>query len=356
MKPLPTRKTSAVLVTLSFLACGEGPCEGSAQAADSCTFRETALTSRDGGPDGSRQEDSESKDDFLPDGCVRKTCSGFAQEHFSPLTCACEPCARTDECTDGKACLDGVGCVECTNDDTSGCKAQGKVCSSAGTNTCVECNESSDCRDPSRPVCNDHACEPCTQDSECAMRDLICVEAGTLKGQCVACTADATDELRCGEYSCNPATNSCTNHKRGSVRICEPCFADSECEANHACIPLYFGTDKELLGGYCMKLKSSGCTPPYGALPIRRASMHGAAEAEYCGIDEAVTSCAAIQRLEAASSCAGDDASLCAARGARCESVNDEEALCTYACTSSDTCPSGFPCGGPQGARHCGGA
>jgi hypothetical protein len=336
-------------LTIFLVACvdqGTGP-SGRAHNADAADVGDASP----GRPHDAGSSDAE----VLPDGCVVQECDTQGNEHFNPASCACEPCATSDECTDGKVCLNGTGCVECTAEDASACEAHGKLCSSEGTNTCVECNVSTDCKDAGKPVCSNHECAPCTQDSECETRSLICDESGPLKGQCVKCTVDPTDELRCGEFSCNPATNECTDHKRGSVDICEPCFADSECKENHACIPLFFGENSEPQGGYCMRVKSSTCVLPYGASPIKRASLSGAAEKEYCGINESITSCAAIKALEAATSCVGGDPLSCAASGALCQSVNGIDDLCTYACTLSTECPSGAACRGPDSAKYCGG-
>ena len=350
VNPMRTQHLSILLLTLT-VSCIEpdvGPStEGHTDAAHG---------DGDGGLDGGPHPDDGGDASVLPDGCVPLACTGLGMEHFNREMCRCEPCDAPSECgQDSPVCFEGHGCVECTHEDPSFCTAQNKVCNSDDSNTCVQCNLSEDCKDPANPVCNDHVCEPCKEDSECSTRGSICDEAGPLKGQCVKCTADADDELRCGAFSCDPAIGTCTETTRGTVKICEPCVADSECMASHKCIPLFFGENMEPQGGFCMKVAESGCSLPYGATPISRESLSGATTAAYCGINEKLTSCSAITALDSGKDCANGDDSLCDARGARCEAVNNIADRCTYSCEFAGECPSGAQCRGPDGEKYCGG-
>jgi hypothetical protein len=327
-----------------------------AQNHDAANSADASIDSstHDGG-DGDGDGDSDSDGGDTRDGCAPTDCSAFGNE-FLNAACECEPCHDNGDCEGALVCAPGTGCVACTDSDSSKCDLSTPVCLTGG-NTCVQCNASSDCKDAGNPICgDDHLCRPCADDNDCAPAGLICDEAeGPTKGQCVACTQNASDELRCGDNSCDPATRKCTDTKRATVDICGGCVADSECKPMHACIPLFFGAEMEPQGGHCMKLISEGCAFPYGATPLEKASLSGASEAEYCGINELTTTCAAIKALQDGKGCPGGEAALCEAGGARCEPVNSVAELCTYACALSAECPTGAPCKGPEGAKYCGG-
>jgi hypothetical protein len=124
--------------------------------------------------------------------------------------------------------------------------------------------------------------------------------------------------------------------------------------ASHRCLPMSHQSTP--LGGYCMKL-AMNCPDGYTAPALRRRSLSGAAEADYCGIVESRTSCDAVRALvELGTTCPDGDAASCNAEGALCEAVNSGATpRCTYACVDPIECPPLTACRGPTDAKYCGG-
>jgi hypothetical protein len=208
------------------------------------------------------------------------------------------------------------------------------------------------CPSPERPQCVQNTCVPCTGEAACEGREhaTVCdlAPGSATAGTCVECTVDA--ESPCGGNVCDPQARRCTDRLLASRQICEPCIADSECAADHRCIPLQFGGVLRTQA-YCMKRLASGCARPYASAPIRRASRSGAPAEDYCGIDEQKTTCEAITGLLMDVECAdGSDAS-CGRDGSACRTVNGLAQRCTYACDAAAQCPPAFACG----SGYCGG-
>jgi hypothetical protein len=116
------------------------------------------------------------------------------------------------------------------------------------------------------------------------------------------------------------------------------------------------GTPRD--GGYCLKTFASGCARPY-TVPTTppRVSLSGAEAAQYCGINEAVTTCEALLDLATNKDCTTD--TDCGAEGlddARCETVSLVMNKCTYGCAGVDAeCPPTRACGTTTGNEYCGG-
>ena len=108
------------------------------------------------------------------------------------------------------------------------------------------------CNDPARPVCDaaSQSCVACLSDEDCSKQNNglnACLKnEHAEENRCVACTAES-ERITCGEYSCNPVTNECTDTKRGTLDICMACNADSECKSDDThvrrCIPISFRGD-----------------------------------------------------------------------------------------------------------------
>lgn len=227
------------------------------------------------------------------------------------------------------------------------------------------------CTDPVLARCNQETflCEGCIEDDECAQflptphcaaTAGLCVECATdshcggatpacddNRNVCVECTPQ-TETSDCGDTSCDPTSLTCTETERGSVGICHPCMTDSECgdglgneSVEHRCIELFF--DDVSQGGRCLKLVDEGGSPPCVApyrVGITRESVSGAADAEYCGIRESLTTCEAV--LKGADTVACTPATVtsdCAPQGALCEDFGLAGNLCTYPCTGGTQCP-----------------
>ena len=268
------------------------------------------------------------------------------------------PSACTTDCTGATPVCneDTMECVECVVPGDCASRDPRTMCSD---NVCVECTDNSQCMTPEEPVCATEGamaglCVPCDGgpgqcdgilDGETALG--ICDISGDT-GVCVECT-EATADTACGDFSCNPATNTCTETERGDVLDCGRCVSDTECdmEAGFRCVPMNFmGTARP--DGYCLKLSSEGCERPYLTAVIDE-SLSGEPEAMYCGIDQATTTCDAVRALRESRECPGGDAGACADAGARCEMVGLANERCTYTCGSPDDClgaGSGATCAG----------
>lgn len=235
-------------------------------------------------------------------------------------------------------------CVECLKH--TDCDGSTPRCDPA-SHACVECLAHADCDDPAAARCSSaDECVPCTTSAQCAHLSgtTVCDASG---GECVECTV--ADESPCAGKSCDPATLTCTTTPLASVGVCEACVADSECEADHRCIPMFF-MGAARADAYCMRIGSTGCAKPFAAAPLSRASLSGAAAESYCGIDEATTTCEAVLGLVAGLACPGD-LDCASLPGARCETVNLAPGQCTYSCGTSLACPMEAPCS----SGYCGG-
>lgn len=302
------------------------------------------------------------------DSSVELDAESGAEAGRDGAACECDD-PRRPVCLPGKGecveCIEGAGhcpaerpvcgpenaCVECTDRDVSACPAGRSVCLADG-DVCVECNEAVDCAED-RPACTAlHSCAPCAADADCKRFGKVCDEAA---GRCVACTLDS-EAAQCGGKSCDPATRECTETELGSVTQCKACVADSECQPDHRCIEMFFGTGarKEALGGYCMRRLAAGCAAPYGSAPIRRASISGAPVEDYCGISEVRTSCDAVLDLLRGKPCAGGQDSACGAPGGLCRRVNGIADRCTYACAGGTECPDFAGCADNGRDNYCG--
>jgi len=214
------------------------------------------------------------------------------------------------------ACVPPVDCDNACSGATPHCDVN--------TGYCVECLEAAHCPDPTKPACSS---------------DGVC-----------GCTVDAD----CGGKSCAVLDGVCTTTTPLSVQTCEPCRSDSECVADHRCVPMnYQGTPRP--NGYCLKLVSATCERPYGT-PINRGSLSDPNNPlAHCGIPESVTTCDAVLDLIHDTSCtaataAEDCGDPLIADDGRCETVGTFPDRCTYSCVMDAECPNGVCktyCGAP---------
>lgn len=229
------------------------------------------------------------------------------------------------------------------------CVAPTPACDEAN-DTCVGCLQNTDCQDPTASRCgSDHSCQPCGADTDCAhLGNLdLCID-----GRCGECTID-TEADQCGDNSCNPATLQCTDTERGTVGVCEPCMADSECEEpdTHRCVPMHFkGTSRA--SGYCLEIFDVTCPLPYG-VQITDSSLSGASEDAYCGVNQDLTTCEAVNAGSAANPCEEDDE--CGADSlddGLCRTIGVVK-RCTYECSLPEECPSGRTCNATPDPDYC---
>ncbi len=272
----------------------------------------------------------------------------------------CVECTSDAHCSGNTpACNDAEECVECT--DNAHCTAaEAPLCDTA-SEQCAQCLEDTDCTEVAATVCDGGTCTGCTQDDDCAhlMDTPVCeVDSGT----CVECHPSeddrASDTDACGTGVCNPQTLQCdATLTQNTKNNCSPCIADAECAEGRNCIPLEYsgGSEPVALGGFCMQV-FPGCTAPYEAGAINRVSLSGVPAADYCGLAEEFTTCAAIKDLEGGKLCSTPADCGTEHSEARCESVNGSADLkCTYSCTLSNQCIAGADCNGPDGNKYCGG-
>ena len=256
------------------------------------------------------------------------------------------PCG---ECSaDAPLCNEGtMECVQCLAPSDCAGVANRPLCEN---NSCVQCANSTQCDTPEASLCGDEGlCEACAVNDDCA--GVVDADANTLgvcdtsggAGVCVGCT-EATAEDDCGDFSCDPATNLCTETERGDVNRCGACVSDAECMAGHACIEI------DELGGtaaYCMPIlpKSEICPNIYRSVLMDVTTLSGAGPASYCTFDLAQFSCAGVLSLGSTFEaleprCSG---------GAQCETIPGQGEVCTIACGTTPECPSVGPfstCGG----------
>ena len=222
-----------------------------------------------------------------------------------------------------------------------------------------ECEGDSDCdrEDEARCDSTTGTCVGCIEDLNCIGVDGL-GRCDADEGLCVECKP-SSEALDCGETSCDPATLECTETDRGSRNVCESCVSDSDCGADLACVPMWFG-DTPRSTGYCLYPTGQDlCEQPFiFPVPGERESLSGAPAALYCGVHEDLTTCEAVHALLNNESC--DDDSDCPT-GGLCRQVAEVGLRCTYECTHGTECPAeGVPstcgdAGGTAEEKYCGG-
>lgn len=256
----------------------------------------------------------------------------------------------TTECVGGTPICDELNsvCVQClTPTDCEG--VEGRAMCNEGS--CVECTSSTQCDTAELSLCGEGGlCSACAINDDCmgVMDGVgnalnVCDTSGE-SGVCVDCT-EATAADDCGDFSCNPATQLCTETQRGDVPDCGRCLGDAECNfaGGFRCVPMEFqGTGRP--DGYCLKLASETCSQPYNLVVLDAESLSGLEEATYCSINESITTCDAMRALRSGQVCAGGDELLCADAGARCEMIGIAANQCTIPCGAATQCPLGFTC------------
>lgn len=270
------------------------------------------------------------------------------------------------------ACRANGECVPCLTDRD--CANRGGICDEQ-TFACVECLHDGHCDDPARPVCDAerYACVTCVSDAECtdAAASRCDAAAHTCKacashadcahlpglpacsnGGCVQCTQQTEDD--CAGQVCDPSTLTCTTRDRASASVCEPCEYDSDCptgdlplaQREYRCVPMHFAGAAH--GNYCLKIFATGCTRPYATRLDDVASTSGAAEDDYCGIDQTVTTCEAVRAV--GTSCTGGIDAECGAPAlddGLCRTVAGIANTCTLPCGSALDCPGNLSCDAP---------
>jgi len=104
--------------------------------------------------------------------------------------------------------------------------------------------------------------------------------------------------------TCDLLGKACVDVAPGSVSNCRTCSNDLQCASGHRCIPMDFeGTSH---GHYCLVETPPTCSRPF-AVTLCKPSISGAAAANYCAIDEDLTTCDAVIAHLQAWTCSGTD-------------------------------------------------
>ncbi len=269
-------------------------------------------------------------------------CAGSCVDDTSTESCgtSCDPCPTTEN---GSAtCEAGVCGLSCDQD----------FIINTAEDACVQCTKSTECPNAAASRCDVVAgvCAGCTIDDDCSHLGATPV-CNTDTNTCVECA----DDSACNGNVCDVATGMCTQTPVGSVENCQPCTADSACLANSRCVPMDFaGATRNQ--AFCLQTRASGDCPDMYNITINRASVSGAAAEDYCGINENLTTCEAIDSR--GESCTQN--SECGAAGLDdgiCDLVGfDLDLICTIPCASSAEC-SEDPFVDPIGCQmnYCGG-
>jgi hypothetical protein len=310
---------------------------------------------------------TESFDDRPPDASTCMTAEDCAGEPSTPVChpslAVCVQCVGDDDCDDAACDTDTYVCVECAGDEDCAdgvCNLDIRQCVQClvggdcpsgecdpATNTCTGCAENTDCTATEASRCDQGtaACVACETAADCTHLDLA---ACTSEGVCVACTPE-TEADDCDAKSCDPATNTCGPHDRGTRGSCQACVSDSDCQGSRHCVPMEFpeGTPRD--GGWCLELSGS-CERPFTVVTGPRTTLSGVTGNTYCGINEDVVTCEALKALQDDLRCdpategvcfpAGDEAAAIEAPGALCRTFTGLAGnRCTYQCAGTPECP-----------------
>jgi hypothetical protein len=138
-------------------------------------------------------------------------------------------------------------------------------------------------------------------------------------------------------------------------------MADSECgtnegvvDPNSRCVLMTFNGSTHGTGGYCLQTVTStgtsGCSAPY-SVAISAGSLSGATTEDYCGINDAKTTCEALLDLAGSKSCSLDT-DCGGGDGGLCKTVGTNPNRCSIPCGSISECLSSGPgsiCSGTTG-------
>jgi len=216
--------------------CCDKPCTGSCEACNLTTSPGTCTTLAPNAQPAVNHTACVTVDST----CAGK-CNGSPDCSYPPPTTAC----GTAACSSGTYQAAGM-----CNYGTCALPAA-KLCANlcvATAGGCVECTTSSQCADPTKPICQQNACVSCAAASSaaCGAKDSSKTTCDSGTGKCVECTSSnqCTTAVKpiCGNaqtcVSCGDAsapTNGCFT-KNGSLAACNPTIGSCvECVANSHC-------------------------------------------------------------------------------------------------------------------------
>lgn len=202
------------------------------------------------------------------------TCNGGACGLPSAQTCpnlcittapGCVDCTTSSQCADPtKPICQGNLCVSCATASSGVCGAKDstKPTCDSGTGKCVACTSSNQCTTATKPICgNGQTCVACGESSAptngCFAKNGSLAACNPTSGSCVECTANSHCATS-GKPVCNTSTNTCVqctdNSQCGgttpicSSNTCVACTADAQCVAKLGANP-----------GVCMSHQDGRC-------------------------------------------------------------------------------------------------
>lgn len=228
----------------------------------------------------------------------------------------------------------GFGFDECDGE----CGGNTPICNDG---TCEGCASSIECSalSTTTPVCDTRsgACEGCQSDGDCGefLEAILCDESSSSCVQCVT-NSDCSEGQICGEDGGCQEDLEAEMETGGTVGLCESCVTDEDCEDDDArCVSMTFG-DSASVGAFCLQQSAGTCAAPYTTVLSARESISGAEAADYCGVDESLTTCAALQDFVTQTSCTSADP---------CGISGQEDGLCSDAGTCTIRCATAPECG-----------
>ena len=351
----------------------DGYCEGSGDGTD------TGMDA-DAGPDVGLDADADpylppDADADTPDMDAGPMCDGGQVVNGDGV---CVECLTGNECGDPalSVCVDGT-CVECDSSNTgaerdTSCQGiDGPRDFCGQNNNCVEClpgaapgdEPEAGCLTGDAPVCGaDNTCGACTTDDDCRRFAGAAAATGTPScgpaGACVqctpsdaefACSSERVPGLADGAFAvCDPAMNTCTAIAAQSADRCESCTFDAQCAEGDACVEVISDSVSE--GTRCIpRTDAAGMCNELGYPDVvTRTSVDGTVAEDFCSVDEALASCAAVLQRRADTPCAmAGSATSCGVPRSFCagsiEGAGAAGGLCTYRCTAR-SCEPGYIC------------
>jgi hypothetical protein len=353
---------AVLLSSCYFETPTSAPVDASVDAADEVDESEAGLA--DGGMDADTEDaDAESEDSGPTCACdagnpicivATGTCVECTEARHctaqAPVCSAnrCVGCSTGSDCSAyaaTPACHSGDGkCVECTAESFAACKASTPVCDAA-SQKCVACNVNADCKEATKPICENHLCRACTSKVDCASQSKVCrVETG----ECVACTPDkdAMQENCSNGKACHPTTFTCTGAARNSLDVCTSCISDSECLPGSRCVATQFMSSPH--GTYCLIQPPSSGMCPNRYKTARSATSVLQVTAEYCFPNETFTTCEGIREFGNVCSSNPECGANDLANDALCNG-----GACTYGCDSDRDCSTSARCFNDVSGSYC---
>jgi hypothetical protein len=239
LTPVGGTCTSGTTCTLGICAdgyCCDKPCTGSCQACNLPASLGTCTTLAQ-----TSQPRANHAACVATDATCGGRCNGTSGDCFyPPTTTAC----GTASCTSGVYQAAGT-----CNGGACGLP-NAKTCSNLCVTTagCVDCTTSSQCTDPTKPICQANLCVSCSAGSSgaCGAKDGTKTTCDSGTGKCVACTSsnqcttapnpicgNGQNCVACGDSSA--PTNGCFA-KNGGLAACNPTSGSCvECTANSYC-------------------------------------------------------------------------------------------------------------------------